>query len=640
MLKILQGLVLISVLSGCGGSSSDESNEEQTPQNKAPIANAGIDQNATTGDVISLDGSDSSDADTDTLTYQWSLVNIPSGSTATLINSTDITPSFTVDIDGSYTAQLIVNDGTEDSTADTVNIISLTKSTGVFLDSAVINIGYRTETLEGVTNSLGEYNYLPGETVTFFIGDLEFPAVTAKGTVTPLDLAETDKTNDTTVVNIIRLLQTLDQDSDPANGLTITDTAISVATPVDFSLSESEFEALPAITSLIANAGQDDSTINTLISTDDAIAHFQETLYSNSDISETTLNITLKDDESTSSENLTRGDKYFNTEIAGKSYHIAGNYIASNALFLEHTVIFNTAGVGTIKFNDSDFNPITWSINANGEVVYVESDSYGDQWTWTITRLDNNENTNLDHLIQVITPDEQNDSADFAVLGAASILSNEEAHAFTQEELNDITLYIAEYEDGAWYYDTFDLTSISFTILDDGVIFLDNDGDYIRRLAFNNDIGYMNVCIEGSHQGALDCTLETDDERAFTSLSAVTEFIEAQSDGITEPNKTELAFTEEELNGVTLYVAEYEDGEWYYDTFDLTSIGFTVLESGVLSLDNDGDHIRRLAFNNELGYMNVCVEETHQEALDCTLDTDDEIAFTSLPDVTEFIDNQ
>jgi len=45
--------------------------------------------------------------------------------------------------------------------------------TGTFVDSPVINIGYRTATQNGNTNSRGEFRYLAGERVTFFIGDLE-----------------------------------------------------------------------------------------------------------------------------------------------------------------------------------------------------------------------------------------------------------------------------------------------------------------------------------------------------------------------------------------------------------------------------------------------------------------------------------
>jgi len=151
---------------------------------------------------------------------------------------------------------------------------------GVFLDSPVVNIGYRTETLEGVTNSLGQYEYLQGETVTFFIGDLELPTVMANGTVTPLDIADSQDPSNSEVVNIIRLLQTLDKDGNLDNGITITETAISTATQVDFTLSESDFAASSAVNTLIANGGQD-SVVGELVSTDSAVAHFESELLEN-----------------------------------------------------------------------------------------------------------------------------------------------------------------------------------------------------------------------------------------------------------------------------------------------------------------------------------------------------------------------
>jgi len=75
------------------------------------------------------------------------------------------------------------------SSSDPEPRASLDTETGVFLDSPVANIGYRTEFLEGVTNDAGEYEYIEGEEVTFFIGDLEFPPVVASGVITPLDIA-------------------------------------------------------------------------------------------------------------------------------------------------------------------------------------------------------------------------------------------------------------------------------------------------------------------------------------------------------------------------------------------------------------------------------------------------------------------
>lgn len=149
--------------------------------------------------------------------------------------------------------------------------------TGVFLDSPVINIGYRTATQVGVTSVLGEYNYLQGETVTFFIGALEFAPTQATGVLTPLEIAGTQDINNPAVINMIRLLQTLDQDGNPDNGITITETAKTAATQVNFGLSELDFESSSAVLNLITNAGQDNATTQ-LVGTADAIAHFEQTL--------------------------------------------------------------------------------------------------------------------------------------------------------------------------------------------------------------------------------------------------------------------------------------------------------------------------------------------------------------------------
>jgi hypothetical protein len=96
-----------------------------TTLNSPPVADAGPDQSVFVGDVVVLDGSGSSDGDGDTLTYSWSLIAVPTGSGAVLSDGSVIMPTFVVDLPGTYVAQLLVNDGTVDSSPDTVTITTL-----------------------------------------------------------------------------------------------------------------------------------------------------------------------------------------------------------------------------------------------------------------------------------------------------------------------------------------------------------------------------------------------------------------------------------------------------------------------------------------------------------------------------------
>ncbi len=90
--------------------------------NAVPIANAGVAQNVVTGSVVTLDGSASSDANNDSLTYAWTLTSKPVDSSATLSEANSAKPSFTADKSGTYIATLEVNDRIFSSTAATVSI--------------------------------------------------------------------------------------------------------------------------------------------------------------------------------------------------------------------------------------------------------------------------------------------------------------------------------------------------------------------------------------------------------------------------------------------------------------------------------------------------------------------------------------
>ncbi len=88
--------------------------------NLPPTSNAGPDQAVTVGQTVTLNGTGSSDPEASALTYTWSFVSVPTGSAAALSAPAAVQPTFVADVAGEYVVQLIVNDGTVNSTPDTV----------------------------------------------------------------------------------------------------------------------------------------------------------------------------------------------------------------------------------------------------------------------------------------------------------------------------------------------------------------------------------------------------------------------------------------------------------------------------------------------------------------------------------------
>ncbi len=89
--------------------------------NAPPLAHAGANRTVFGGQLVTLDGSQSSDPEGATLAYQWTIIAQPGGN-ANLSGATTVRPTFTPLSLGEYVFQLVVNDGQLYSTPSTVTI--------------------------------------------------------------------------------------------------------------------------------------------------------------------------------------------------------------------------------------------------------------------------------------------------------------------------------------------------------------------------------------------------------------------------------------------------------------------------------------------------------------------------------------
>ena len=152
---------------------------------------------------------------------------------------------------------------------------------GKFVDSVVIGLSYKTATESGVTDGNGVFQYKIGEVVQFFIGDIFIGESTGKAIITPVDLVSgaSDETHPQ-VINLIRFLQTLDEDQNPVNGIVIAELVRNAAAgrTIDFTLSEFDFETNTEIQAVLADLTTVLGQARILISAFDAQAHFRGSL--------------------------------------------------------------------------------------------------------------------------------------------------------------------------------------------------------------------------------------------------------------------------------------------------------------------------------------------------------------------------
>ncbi|MDH5729654.1 MAG: hypothetical protein OEZ58_11730 [Gammaproteobacteria bacterium] len=96
-----------------------------------------------------------------------------------------------------------------------------TRQTGLFIDSPVAGLFYRTPSHQGLSNSAGEFFYEPDESIAFFLDDYYLASVPAQPIISVLDLFNSQDVIDKRVTRLAQLLQSLDEDQQLDNGIAI-----------------------------------------------------------------------------------------------------------------------------------------------------------------------------------------------------------------------------------------------------------------------------------------------------------------------------------------------------------------------------------------------------------------------------------
>ncbi len=271
-----------------------------------------------------------------------------------------------------------------------------TEVTGVFVDSPVSGLAYSTPTGSGLTNEAGEFQYLPGETVTFRLGNLTLGSASGATTVSPIDLVGATSIDNarqlgrtTRLTNLLLLLQSLDLDGDPENGIDLTglDSQIS-ALNMDLDFDSENF-----------SQGNYRRLVNVLggryVAPRQALNHLLSSLNENVTVSvlstqrtelfgsvEVTYNTTFTADSAGKITGISRDDgrgASITYDAAGRLANISETFPNTDVTFLE-TFTYDASGntlSRSLSINDEVRTQTTFVYDDTGNVIEERSTTFG-----------------------------------------------------------------------------------------------------------------------------------------------------------------------------------------------------------------------------------------------------------------------
>lgn len=158
-----------------------------------------------------------------------------------------------------------------------------TTAQGVFLDSAVEGLDFVAGEMAGTTDTQGTFTYpRSASSIDFQLGDIVLGSGPPAAVMTPFSLSPPAQgLSDPKAINIARLLQTLDDDGDPDNGVLLSPAVRSAAAgrSVDFDQDTVAFGNDANVQSVVADlTAETGAGPRPLVPTASAEEHLRETL--------------------------------------------------------------------------------------------------------------------------------------------------------------------------------------------------------------------------------------------------------------------------------------------------------------------------------------------------------------------------
>ncbi|NEW60510.1 hypothetical protein GSY74_04370, partial [Sulfurovum sp. bin170] len=151
--------------------------------------------------------------------------------------------------------------------------------TGTLNDSKVTGVSYRCGSNSGLTTADGEFSCRSdSDNIEFTIGSVILGSIKTTElkdfTIYPADLVGVDRsdTNSSEVVNILQILQSLDSDKNPNNGIVITEAIRETLGKIDTIRLDINSTTQADLNATLAEVGRE------LIKVDYAVAHYEDTL--------------------------------------------------------------------------------------------------------------------------------------------------------------------------------------------------------------------------------------------------------------------------------------------------------------------------------------------------------------------------